>query len=131
MAIAGFLPEAFIGRAQLRDIGIGLDIFDHVDQTFTQQRLEAIHQPQVTGFGKGHDGNVLVFGDGGQVLQAAPAETGIHWVVKSGGHGGSLVFVVGSDAMLAVQALLHKSIIRRFESAGPIVGRAHGTRIQL
>jgi hypothetical protein len=31
-----------------------------------------------------------------------------------------LVFVVGSDAMLAVHGLLHKSIIRRFESAGPI-----------
>ncbi|MNO83868.1 hypothetical protein D3C76_751940 [compost metagenome] len=78
----------------MRDIGVGLDIFNHVDQAFAQQRLKAIHQPQATGFGKGHDGNVLVFGDGGKLLQAAPAETGIHWIVKSGGHGGSLFLLL-------------------------------------
>ncbi|MNN28147.1 hypothetical protein D3C81_1417060 [compost metagenome] len=101
------------------DVGVGLNVFEHINQTRTEQGLQAIDQPQPSRFGKGNEGHGLLFGEGGEVLQAAPAETGIDGVLVAGSHGESFL-LLSCGAILSARRQRLKSIIRRFESAQPI-----------
>ncbi|MNF86261.1 hypothetical protein D3C84_686930 [compost metagenome] len=95
LAIFRFAPEALVGLAQLGDIRVGLDILHHMHQALTQQHLQAVQQAEGAGFGKDHQGDLLVFGERRELAQAATAEAGIDRVVETGGHDGSFVLVVG------------------------------------
>jgi hypothetical protein len=119
VTFAGVLPEMLVSAAQMADVGVGLDVFDNVDQTFAEQALQTVHQAQPSGFREGYEGDALLLGDGGEVLQAAPAEAGIDGVLKTGSHGGSFL-LLSCGHILDGGRQRYKSINRRFESAQPI-----------
>ncbi|MNF08000.1 hypothetical protein D3C80_2083030 [compost metagenome] len=64
-------------------------------QALTQQQLQAVQQAQGAGFGKDHQGDVLIGGEGRKLTEAAAAETRIDRIMETGSHDGSFVVVVG------------------------------------
>ncbi|MCY1185055.1 hypothetical protein D9M73_258030 [compost metagenome] len=63
-----------------------MHILDQVHQAFAEQVLDAVDHAQPTGLGKGHQGDLLVFGQRDQLLQAAAAEACIDRVMETNSH---------------------------------------------